>query len=332
MSIEDQAVAVVNRPKAGRKAGQESRAAEFRQRLVIWKQTPESSRPSLRALARELDTSHQLLEHYLDGLEEWQAVERYRMAKQRAQERARKIEACAAAEGREMTIRECCDVIITPGVLDQIEKLRQQAKRGPLHSAEFKILEIWAKHFPAAQELLDRRQEIGVKAKKPFAKIVKETPRLEGEAFQAWRDRILDAATKYETRVPDTTMLSERFLTKPDRAVLMQKIVERFEEIGGAILLDEGQVCYFIREESPLSRALVAKLAKYREDLRRILELNPGKVDFDKVKAEICQRFSSVLLSPLESHRGKRKSAGNSAGTRGEETGTHAFTISTLVS
>src|SRR5215471_6614371 len=61
----------------------------------------------------------------------------------------------------------CCDVIITPGVLDQIEKLRQQAKRGPLHSAEFKILEIWAKHFPAAQELLDRRQEIGVKAKKP---------------------------------------------------------------------------------------------------------------------------------------------------------------------
>src|SRR5215831_6350990 len=116
----------------------------------------------------------------------------------------------------------CCDVIITPGVLDQIEKLRQQAKRGPLHSAEFKILEIWAKHFPVAQKLLDRRQEIGVKAKKPFAKIVKETPQLENETFQTWHDRILDTATKYETQIPDITMLSEKFLTKPDRAILMQ--------------------------------------------------------------------------------------------------------------
>jgi len=28
-------------------------------------------RPSLRALATELGTSHQLLKHYLDGLEKW---------------------------------------------------------------------------------------------------------------------------------------------------------------------------------------------------------------------------------------------------------------------
>src|SRR5215471_110184 len=215
MSIEDQAVAVVNRPKAGRKAGQESRAAEFRQRLVIWKQTPESSRPSLRALSRELDTSHQLLEHYLDGLEEWQAVERYRMATQRAQERARKIEACAAAEGLEMTIRECCDVIITPGVLDQIEGMRQNAKRGPLHPGEFKILEIWAKRFPAAQELLNRREQIGVKARKLFTEIVQAAPRLEGEMFHAWVQRILDASAKYETRIP--TILSEELLTRLSR-------------------------------------------------------------------------------------------------------------------
>jgi hypothetical protein len=113
----------------------------------------------------------------------------------------------------------------------------------------------------------------------------------------------------------------------------LQKLVERFEEIGGAILPDEGQVCYFVPEESPLSRALVAELAKYREKLKRILELNPGKVDFEKVKAEICQRFPSVPLSPLESHRGKPKRAGNSAGTREEEeTNTHAFNLSTLVS
>jgi hypothetical protein len=37
-------------------------------------------RPSLRALAREIGTSHQLLAHYLKGLEEWQYKERFRQA------------------------------------------------------------------------------------------------------------------------------------------------------------------------------------------------------------------------------------------------------------
>jgi len=55
----------------GRKPKQESRAAEFRQRLVEWKETPAAFQPSLRALARELATSHQLLAHFLSGLEEW---------------------------------------------------------------------------------------------------------------------------------------------------------------------------------------------------------------------------------------------------------------------
>jgi hypothetical protein len=55
----------------GRKPLQESRASEFRQRLVEWKETPAAFRPSLRALARELATSHQLLTHFLSGLEEW---------------------------------------------------------------------------------------------------------------------------------------------------------------------------------------------------------------------------------------------------------------------
>jgi hypothetical protein len=41
----------------GRKTKQESRSAELRQRLIAWKQTPESLRPSLRALARILGTS-----------------------------------------------------------------------------------------------------------------------------------------------------------------------------------------------------------------------------------------------------------------------------------
>lgn len=50
----------------GRKPAHESRATEFRRKLIEWKQTPESSRPSLRALARELGTSHQLLTFYLE--------------------------------------------------------------------------------------------------------------------------------------------------------------------------------------------------------------------------------------------------------------------------
>lgn len=135
----------------GRKPIYESRAAEFRQRLVVWKQTPESLRPSLRGLARELGTSHQLLQHYLNGLEEWEARDRYQKAKERAVKRAEEIRARAAAENREMTMRECCDVIITPGILDQIEDLRQKARRGPLHRLEVKILQIWAKHFPVAR-------------------------------------------------------------------------------------------------------------------------------------------------------------------------------------
>ena len=53
---------------SGRKPKTESRADEFRQRLVIWKHTPEFSRPSLRELARQLGTSHQMLNHLLKGL------------------------------------------------------------------------------------------------------------------------------------------------------------------------------------------------------------------------------------------------------------------------
>ncbi len=119
----------------GRKAAWESRASEFRQRLIVWKQTPESVRPSLRALAGELDTTHQMLGYYLDGLDE--------------------------AEGREMTMRECLDVIITPGLLDQIEELKQEAKRGPLNSYQVKLLNLFAKQgFSGANEILQKCRQM----------------------------------------------------------------------------------------------------------------------------------------------------------------------------
>jgi hypothetical protein len=135
-----------------RKKKQESRAQEIRERLLVWKQSPESLRPSLRALARGLSTSHQLLQHYLDGLEEWECRERYKRAKERAERQAEEIRAHVEAEGREMTMREAFDAMVTPGLHDQIERIRQDARRGPLHPAQFKILKLWAKQgFPGAE-------------------------------------------------------------------------------------------------------------------------------------------------------------------------------------
>jgi hypothetical protein len=81
-----------------------------------------------------------------------------------------------------------------------------------------------------------------------------------------------------------------------------------------------------------MSCALVTELGKYRGELESIIEQNTGRVDFARVKAEICQRFSGVSLSPLDSHVPKQKRAGNSAGTRERERDTDAFNVSTVVS
>ena len=190
------------RAARGRKPRYESRAAEFRQRLIVWKQTPESMRLSLRALAADLGTSHQLLAHYLDGLERW-----------RANEESKRIRERAKAEGREMTVRECIDSIVTPGLFDQIERIRQEAKRGPLHRLQFKMLEQLAKQgFPGAQEVLQKCASAGLKKRKRFAEIVKETPRNEGETYVAWVRRISDLCDSYETNCP--TVITEELLQK----------------------------------------------------------------------------------------------------------------------
>jgi hypothetical protein len=67
--------------KRGRKSLSESQAEGIRARLVAWKQTPEAQRVSLRALAVELGTSHQLLSFYLKGLNDWQKKDYRRRAK-----------------------------------------------------------------------------------------------------------------------------------------------------------------------------------------------------------------------------------------------------------
>jgi hypothetical protein len=52
--------------RKGRKPANESRTEAICTRLVSWSQASEGQRPSLRVLAKELGTSHQLLSFYLD--------------------------------------------------------------------------------------------------------------------------------------------------------------------------------------------------------------------------------------------------------------------------
>jgi hypothetical protein len=66
----------------GRKRNPESRASEIHSKLAAWRQASESARPSLRASAREVDTSHQLLSHYLLHWDKWQAKEYRRQAEE----------------------------------------------------------------------------------------------------------------------------------------------------------------------------------------------------------------------------------------------------------
>ena len=135
----------------GRKPKRESRATDFRQSLIAWKQTPVLARPSLRALACQLSTSHQLLKHYLDGLEKWQHKERMCKAKKESEE----IRARAKAEGRPMTLREALGVIVTPALLDMIEGIKREAQHGRLNCHQVKMLKLLARAgFPEAQELL----------------------------------------------------------------------------------------------------------------------------------------------------------------------------------
>lgn len=112
---------VATKPMRGRKLKRESRAAEFRQKLIDWKQTTESLRPSLRALASELATSHQLLSWYLARYEEWRPRYPWEGLFQHA---------CRAALAR------------------MLRKLRAQARRGELSAGAIRMLGVMATQGP----------------------------------------------------------------------------------------------------------------------------------------------------------------------------------------
>jgi hypothetical protein len=206
----------------GRKPNRESRSAEFRRRLIAWKQIPESHRPSLRALACELGTSHQLLSHLLGGLEKWQEEERYREAKNRCKEIRSRAEAekralsQAEKEQFRASDRASARALLGSILLNQIEKIKREATRGPLNRLQFKMVKIFAKQgFPGAEELLLKCLRDGLKKTKLFADIVKETPREEGEACGAWVRRILNQCDKCDTECP--AVITEELLQKLSR-------------------------------------------------------------------------------------------------------------------
>lgn len=155
-------------PVTGRKPAGESRATEFRRKLVAWNQTPESRRPSLRALARDLGTSHQLLSFFLKDLGKWQGEEYWR--------HARDIRDRAIAEGRSPTQWEEQQILAhnraavraTVGamLLDTIERIKHESENRPLVWKEIRTLKILAPGFPEARELLQKYSQNGVKDQK----------------------------------------------------------------------------------------------------------------------------------------------------------------------
>jgi hypothetical protein len=145
----------------GRKRTDHSRAAELCAKLAAWMQAPESARSSLRALARELGTSHQLLSHYLQCWDKWQARE-YR-------QQAEEIRARTTAETRPWVLAEMLDQanaydkaafrsMIAAVLGKALRQLRGEAGRGQLSAAEVKMLKAFARTgHREAQEILAKK-------------------------------------------------------------------------------------------------------------------------------------------------------------------------------
>jgi hypothetical protein len=139
--------------KRGRKPADESNAKAIRTRLVSWQQAPEAQRPSLRALAQELGTTHQLLSFYLKGLSKWQQQEYHR----KAQEIRDKGLGITYADEQQMIAyeRAALNCMLNRALDGFVERLATGAKAEGWTKKRIKLLEIAAcKGVPAAQEML----------------------------------------------------------------------------------------------------------------------------------------------------------------------------------
>jgi hypothetical protein len=133
--------------KRGRKRISESRATEIRARLAEWKQIPEPIRISLRALAAEMGTSHQLLAFYLRRWDMWQAKEYQRSANDictRAEAEKRTLTASEQAQVVAYT-RASLQSMINSVVPDMLTMLRREARRGKLSRQHLRLAKILAR-------------------------------------------------------------------------------------------------------------------------------------------------------------------------------------------
>jgi len=128
--------------KPGRKPANESRAHEIRTRLLAWKKTPNPQRVSLRTLATEIGTSHQLLSFHLRRLEKWQIKEYYR---NKAQE---------IPDNRPLTKALCS--LMGPAICRMLAGLERQITCGALSATQVKIAKLLARQgIGKAQEILN---------------------------------------------------------------------------------------------------------------------------------------------------------------------------------
>jgi hypothetical protein len=139
--------------KSGRKLAAESQAGIFRERLVAWRQIPESQRPSLRALAQELGTTHQLLSFYLNGLNDWQRREYLRKSQEI---RAKGVAMTWADEQQGIALeRAALATLVDSAVDSMLREIEADKKTGKVTRKQIKIVELVArKGFPAAKKLL----------------------------------------------------------------------------------------------------------------------------------------------------------------------------------
>ena len=125
----------------------QSRANEIRARLTAWKQTPESVRPSLRVLARQIGTSHQLLSHCLRGWDKWQAKQYRRQAKEirtRAEAETRPWVINALLKEADAYDRAAFQCMISFMLEDLLRQTERDVKVGRLKAVQVKMLRLFA--------------------------------------------------------------------------------------------------------------------------------------------------------------------------------------------
>jgi hypothetical protein len=151
--------------KRGRKPAIESHAAEICTKLLVWKQTPEPQRISLRALAVEIGTSHQLLSFYLRRWDKRQAREYRRQAKE--------ISSCAEVETypwivaelqrqAEALERAAFQSMIGSLLDNTLRQVKRKSRGDQLSRGEVRMLRLLASRgFWEAREVLDRIEHDG---------------------------------------------------------------------------------------------------------------------------------------------------------------------------